>query len=123
MIDGEKLKRCSARPLHPKQRAELKKHLKEMLDADNIRPSTSEFSAPVVIVKKKDGTTHFCIDYRNINKVIKFVNYPLPRIDDALNSLGGAKYFTCLDLRSGYFQIEMDPQDMHKTTFATTHGL
>ena len=94
-----------------------------MLDADNIRPSTSEFSAPVVIVKKKDGTTHFCIDYRNINKVTKFVNYPLPRIDDALNSLGGAKYFTCLDLRSGYFQIEMDPQDMHKTTFATTHGL
>ena len=123
LIDGEKPKRCGARPLHPKQRAELKKHLKEMLDADIIRPSTSEFSAPVVLVKKKDGTTRFCVDYRNINKVTKFVNYPLPRIDDALNSLGGAKYFTCLDLRSGYFQIEMDPQDMHKTAFATTHGL
>ena len=79
-----------------------------MLDADIIRPSTSEFSAPVVLVKKKDGTTRFCVDYRNINKVTKFVNYPLPRIDNALNSLGSAKYFTFLDLRSVYFQIEMD---------------
>ena len=79
-----------------------------MLDADIIRPSTSEFSAPVVLVNKKDGTTRFCVDYRNTNKVTKFVNYSLPTIDDALKSLGGVKYFTCMDLRSGYLCVNIE---------------
>ena len=80
----------------------------EMLAQGVIQPSVSAWSSPVVLVPKKDGTSHFCIDYRLLNGVRKDV-YPLPRIDDILDMLGETKYFSSLDLCSGYWQIELHP--------------
>jgi hypothetical protein len=87
---------------------ELKKNIDEMLEAGIIRPSTSEYASPVVLVRKKDGSIRFCVDFRLLNKVTRPISYPLPRINDAMNSLGGALYFSTLDLKSGFFQVEND---------------
>ena len=122
-IVGDKHKRSPTRPLTPPQRKEMKKHLQEMEDAGIIRPSTSEYAAPVVLVKKKDNSTRFCVDYRLLNKVTRFNSYPLPKINDVINNLHGACIFSTLDMRSGYFQVEMDPADVHKTAFTTPYGL
>ena len=122
-IIGDKPKRCGVRPLTPPLRREMKQHLQEILDADIIESSTSEYSSPVVLVKKKDGSMRFCLDFRALNKVTRLVTYPLPCINDALNNLSGATVFSTLDLRSGYHhQIEMDPNDIFKTLFSTPHG-
>ena len=74
-------------------------------------------------MKKKDGTTRFCIDYRRLNQVTKVDAYPLPHIEDSLNTLGGARFFCSLDLASGYWQVEMDAEDREKTAFVTQGGL
>lgn len=95
----------------------------EMLDAKIISRSRSSWSAPVVIVDKKDGSKRFCVDFRAINKITKPNSYPLPLIDEILALLGKAKYFTSLDLKSGYWQIKMDPDDREKTAFACHKGL
>ena len=73
-------------------------------------------------MKKKDGTTRFCIDYRRLNQVTKVDAYPLPHIEDSLNTLGGARFFCSLDLASGYWQVEMDAADREKTAFVTQGG-
>eukprot|EP00795_Rhopilema_esculentum_P001442 gene1442-biopygen10090 len=85
--------------------------------------SSSPWSSPVVLVKKKDGTTRFCIDYRKLNAVTRKDSYHLPRIDDALDSLAGSRYFTTLDLQSGYHQVAMHPDSKDKTAFATHAGV
>jgi hypothetical protein len=122
-IVGDKPKRQGPRPLTPPMRKELKKNIDEMLEAGIIRPSTSEYASPVVLVRKKDGSIRFCVDFRLLNKVTRPISYPLPRINDAMNSLGGALYFSTLDLKSGFFQVEMEEEDISKTAFTTSYGL
>ena len=94
-----------------------------MLKQEIILPSESPWSAPVVIVKKKGGKLRFCIDYRQLNKVTKKDQFPLPRIDDLLDTFGKAKYFSTLDLASGYWQVEIKPEDKEKTAFIINEGL
>ena len=108
-------------PMH--QQGTLRKHVEDMLQHGVVQPSTSPWAAPIVLVKKKDGTTRFCVDYRKLNDVTRKDAYPLPRIDETLDALAGAKVFTTLDLASGYWQVEMDAADREKTAFATRHGL
>ena len=122
-IVGDKPKRSPTRPLTPPQRKEMKKHLQEMEDADIIRPSASEYAAPVVLLKKKDNSVRFCVDYRLLNKVTMFNSYPLPKINGVFNNLHGACIFSTLDMQIGYFQVEMDPADVHKTVFTTPYRL
>ena len=101
----------------------IDKAVDEMLDAKIIQRSRSEWSFPVVIVDKKDGTKRFCVDFRKLNKVTKSNSYPLPVIDDILALLGKAKFFTSLDLKSGYWQVLMDDNDKEKTAFTCHRGL
>ena len=96
---------------------EVRVHLKEMLEADAIRPSESSFSSNVVLVRKKDGSLRFCIDFRKLNSRTIRDAYNLPRIQDTIDSLTGSKYFSKLDLRSGYWQVEIEEEDKHLTAF------
>ena len=96
---------------------EVREHLAKMLQAGAIRPSQSSYSSNVVIVRKKDGSLRFCVDFRKLNsKTIKDA-YAIPRVEDTLHLLTGAKYFTKLDVRSGYWQVELEESDKHKTAF------
>ena len=108
-------------PIH--NREVIDKAVDEMLEANVIRRSKSPWSFPVVIVDKKDGSKRFCVDFRKLNQVTKANSYPLPLIDDILAVLGKAKYFTSLDLKSGYWQVLMEEVDKEKTAFACHRGL
>ena len=88
-----------------------------------IEPSNSPWASPIVLVKKKDGSTRFYVDYRKLNSVTRKDSYPLPRIDDTLEALSGATWFSTLDLKSGYWQVEVHPSDRDKTAFSTGKGL
>ena len=104
-------------------RDEIARNLQEMQDANVIQPSNSPWASPVVLVRKKDGTLRFCVDYRGLNSVTKLDQFPLPRIDDLLDQLGRSRYFTTLDLASGYWQIRVDKPSREKMAFITHHGL
>jgi hypothetical protein len=104
------------------EREELKKQLDDLLDKGFIRPSTSQYGAPVLFVPKKDGTKRMCVDYRQLNQVTIKNKYPLPFIDELLDQLYKAKVFSKLDLWSGYHQIRVKEEDVHKTAFRTCFG-
>jgi hypothetical protein len=108
--------------LRPTEQDELKKQLTDLLDHGFIQPSKSPFGAPVLFVKKKGGDLRMCVDYRALNKITIKNKYPLPRTDELLDRLHGAKCFSKLDLRSGYHQLRIHPDDVSKTAFRTRYG-
>ncbi|KAJ9566126.1 hypothetical protein OSB04_002092 [Centaurea solstitialis] len=108
--------------LAPSEMQELSKQLQELLDKGFIRPSSSPWGAPVLFVKKKDGSFRMCIDYRELNKITIKNRYPLPRIDDLFDQLQGATYFSKIDFRSGYHQMRVREEDIPKTAFRTRYG-
>ncbi|UYV60360.1 K02A2.6-like [Cordylochernes scorpioides] len=107
----------------PAERRIIQNEVDKMIEADVIQPSESPWASPVVLVKKKDGSWRFCVDYRGLNKITKKDVYPLPRIDDALDCLREARMYSTMDLKTGYWQIEIDEEDREKTAFITPDGL
>ncbi|KAD6454277.1 hypothetical protein E3N88_08983 [Mikania micrantha] len=108
--------------LAPSEMQELSSQLQELLDQGFIRPSFSPWGAPILFVKKKDGSFRMCIDYRELNKVTIKNRYPLPRIDDLFDQLQGSRHFSKIDLRSGYHQLRIHEDDIPKTAFRTRYG-
>nr|XP_029144801.1 uncharacterized protein LOC112708782 [Arachis hypogaea] len=108
--------------MSPLEMAELKSQLEDLLGKNFIRPSVSPWGAPVLLVKKKDGSMRLCVDYRQLNKVTVKNKYPLPRIDDLMDQLQGAGVFSKIDLRSGYHRIRVRDEDIPKTAFRTRYG-
>ncbi|KAD7478331.1 hypothetical protein E3N88_01467 [Mikania micrantha] len=108
--------------LAPSEMQELSGQLQELLDKGFIRPSFSPWGAPVLFVKKKDGSFRMCIDYQELNKLTIKNRYPLPRIDDLFDQLQGATYFSKIDLRSGYHQLRVHEDDVPKNAFRTRYG-
>ncbi len=115
--------RMKARRTPEALREQVWKQIQAMIDNNIIRPSHSAYAAAPVLVRKKDGSLRLCIDFRWLNKVTIRDNFPLPRIDDTIEALYGAQYFSTLDLISGYWQIEINESDKHKTAFICERGL
>jgi len=93
-----------------------------MLEKRIISPSKSPWASPIVLVTKKDGSTRFCVDYRKINAVTRKDAYPIPRVDDTIDTLSGSIWFSTIDFKSGYWQVEMAPNDREKTASACKKG-
>ncbi|GJU40589.1 putative reverse transcriptase domain-containing protein [Tanacetum coccineum] len=108
--------------LAPSEMKELSEQLKELSNKGFIRPSSSPWGAPVLFVKKKDGSFRMCIDYRELNKLTVKNRYPLPRIDDLFDQLQGSSVYSKIDLRSGYHQLRVREEDIPKTAFRTHYG-
>ena len=106
----------------PMEMQELKIQLEKLLEKRYVDPSASPWGAPVLFVKKKDGSLRLCIDYRELNKVTIKNKYLLPRIDDLLDQLQGVVVFSKIDLRSGYHQLRIREEDIPRTTFRTRYG-
>ncbi|UYV79013.1 K02A2.6-like, partial [Cordylochernes scorpioides] len=124
-IDTEDAKPIKHKPyrVSAKERDIIKEQIDEMLTEGIIRPSSSPWSFPVILVKKRDGEYRFCVDYRKLNNVTVKDVYPIPRIDEVMDTLQGSTHFSAIDLRSGYWQVEVEERDKEKTAFTTAHGL
>lgn len=108
--------------MSPTELDELKRQIDDLESKHVLRPSKSPFGAPVLLTKKKDGTWRFCVDYRALNAITVKNKYPLPRVDELFDRLHGARYFSKLDLRSGYWQIRVREEDVPKTAFRSRYG-
>ena len=107
----------------PENKQEIDRQVSDMLQRGIIQESVSPWSSPVVLVKKKNGEMRFCIDFRRINKITKKDSFPMPLVADTLDALSGTQFFTTLDLKSGYWQIQLHPTAREKTAFVTHNGL
>ncbi|KAL0150798.1 hypothetical protein M9458_053880, partial [Cirrhinus mrigala] len=110
------------RPIHPSDLEAVRLHLKELRDANIIRESESPFASPIVVVKKKNGAIRLCVDYRKLNSQTIKDAYALPNIEETFAALNGSKWFSVMDLKSGYYQVEVEEEDKHKTAFVTPMG-
>lgn len=111
-----------SRPIHPRDYEAVKKHLKTLLNAGIIRESESPFSSPIVVVRKKDGDVRLCVDYRKLNLQTIKDAYALPLLEESFSVLAGSKWFSVMDLKAGYYQIEMNNDDKPKTAFCCPFG-
>lgn len=111
-----------ARPIHPRDLEAVRNHLRDLLEAGVVRESESPFSSPIVVVRKKNGDVRLCIDYRKLNLHTVKDNYALPNLEESFTALNGSRWFSVLDLKSGYYQIEMAETDKPKTAFVTPLG-
>lgn len=111
-----------SRPIHPNDYEAVRKHLKMLLDAGVIRQSESPFSFPIVVVKKKNGEVRLCVDYRKLNVQTVKDAYALPNLEETFSALSGSNWFSVMDLKSGYYQIEMEEEDKAKTAFVCPLG-
>lgn len=102
---------------------EEESHLQTMLNAGIIEPSISELASPPVLIRKRDGKVRWCIDYRKLNSVTKNDVYPLPLIEECIDTLSGNEWFSKLDANSAYYQIKVKDSDKEKTAFITKYGL
>jgi transposase InsO family protein len=109
--------------VNPEKQQIMDNEIHSMYESGLIRPSTSCWSSPVVLVKKKDGKYRFCVDYRKLNQITMKDSYPLPNMEETIKQLGGSSYFSKMDLKSGYFQLPINGQDKSKTAFITSRGL
>ena len=110
------------RRLHLAQREEAFKAVADKQKQGIIEPSVSPWDSPVVLVKKKDDSTRFCVHYSKLNDLTKKASYPLSRIDSTLDELAGSTWFSTLDLKSGYWQVQMEEKDREKTAFSVGNG-
>ena len=125
-----RIKTNEARPIRQQarwvplpHRGKVQELLRDMLHKEVISPSTSPWASPIVLARKKDGSTRFCVDYRKVNEVTRKDAYPIPRVDDTLDTLAGSTWFTTLDLKSGYWQVEVAGKHREKIAFCTQEGL
>jgi RNase H-like domain found in reverse transcriptase/Reverse transcriptase (RNA-dependent DNA polymerase)/Aspartyl protease len=109
--------------MSPLELQEVEKQLEDLLEKRLIRPSNSPYAAPILFVRKKDGGLRMCVDYRKLNDITIKDKYPLPRMEEMLDQLSGAKVFTKIDLRQGYHQVRIKPEDVQKTAFRTRYGM
>ena len=122
LISGTELISIPPYRMAPAKLRELKAQLEELLSKGFIRPSISPWGAPILFVKKKDGSLRLCIDYRQLNRVTIHNQYPLPKIDKLFDQLQGSRVYSKIDLRMGYHQLRVQEGDVLKTTFRTRHG-
>jgi transposase InsO family protein len=123
LLPGSRPVHCQPYRAGPRAREIGLAEIQRMLDAGVIERATSEWASPIVLVAKPDGSTRFCVDYRRLNAITVRDSYPLPRMDDCIDSLGDARVFSTLDCNSGYWQIPVRPEDREKTTFTSHDGL
>lgn len=111
-----------SRPIHPNDYEAVRKHLKTLLDAGVTQESESPYSSPIVVLRKKNGEVRLCIDYRKLNALTIRDAYALPNLEEPFSALAGSKWFSVMDLKSGYYQIEMEERDKPKTAFVCPLG-
>ncbi|CAF4417489.1 unnamed protein product, partial [Didymodactylos carnosus] len=121
--DSKPIKQGPYRLLNPEKKTACVKQAAEMFESGICEPSFGPWVSPVTLVPKKDSTLRFCVDFRKLNEVTVKDTYPIPRIDDTLDVLNGAKYFSTIDLSSGFWQVELDEESKDKTAFVTHEGI